>query len=71
MGLLPDLVSGGRTSAEKPPQSPHVVDHVGHRDRCLGTRKADGPDDQPHPILLMAEDMLDLRADDRLAAIGP
>ena len=62
--------TGGLGSAEKPSQSAHVVRYVRHRDGGLGAGQPDGPDRQPHPGLLVGEDMLDLRPVLRLAPVG-
>ena len=47
-----------------------VVDEIGHSDlgRCSGD--PDSPDEQPHPILLLGEHMLDTRADFRFRLVG-
>ena len=56
--------------SEKPSQSAHVVRDVRHRDGGLGAGQPDGPDRQPHPGLLVGEDVLDLRPVLRLAPVG-
>ena len=63
------LGAGGFCSTGKPSQSTHVVRHVRHRDGGLGAGQADGSDRQPHPSLLVGEDVLDLRPVLRFAPV--
>ena len=53
----------GRTSGFEPQESLHVVNQVGETDLGLGSSDADGAHEQPHAVLLVAEDVLDLRTD--------
>ena len=55
----------------QPDQAAHVVGEVGETDLHRGAGNADGAHDEPHPVLLTCEHVLDLCADLRAPGIGP
>ena len=67
--VRPGWASGGGHSVEED-QPLEVVDEVRHADFHFGSGDADGSDEQPHPILLLGEDMFDVAADFRFFGIG-
>ena len=67
---LDDLLYRPR-SALMEEEALEVIDEVGETDLGLGANVADGPDEQPHAVLLMGKDMLDPGADDGLPGVGP
>ncbi len=55
----------GNPSPEDQPLE--VIDEVGHPDFHPGAVDADGANEEVHPVLLLGEDVLYARADDRFA----
>lgn len=65
------LMSCRRSSPLEPGQTLEVIDEVGHADLDGGAGDADSAHDEPHPVLLPREHMLDLGADLGSSGIGP
>lgn len=71
MGTPVDWTDSGRS---EPPfiedQAVKVVGEVREGQFRLGAGQTDGADEQPEPVLLVGEDMLDAGADSRFSGIG-
>lgn len=63
-----DSPHGGPSFMEDQPVK--VIGEVGKRQLGLGPRDADSADEQPEPVLLVREDVLDSSADRRFGGIG-
>src|ERR1700739_4625695 len=61
--------SGRRSSPFKPDQALEFIGEVRHADLDGGAGDADGTHDEPHPVLLPGEHMLDLGADLRAPGV--
>lgn len=64
------LTSSRRSSPFEPSQALEVISQVRHADLDGGAGDADGAHEQPHPVLLPGEHMLDLGADLGTPGIG-
>src|ERR1700719_2975122 len=73
MFKAPDEGNDDRSCRRDAPQEEQAFDVVGEvrqSDLRLRSRDPDGPDEQTHPILLLGEDMLDVRTDFRFGVIS-